>query len=74
MAGPAQTAQKENESIVLPILKLLLIVVALGALGFSLVMIDLPNKNYVWIAIEIVVAVLLAMAFVGKVKRIFGGR
>ena len=74
MAGPAQTLQKANGSIAIPLLKLLLIVVAIGALGFSFVVIDLPNKNYIWIVAEIVVAVLLVMSFISNIKRIFGGR
>ena len=74
MAGPAQTLQKANGSIAIPLLKLLLIVAAIGALGFSFVVIDLPNKNYIWIVAEIVVAVLLVMSFISNVKRIFGGR
>ncbi len=74
MAGSAQTAQKANGSIAVPLLKLLVIVSALGALGFSFVMIDLPNKNYIWIVAEIVVAVLLVQAFISNAKRAFGGR
>ncbi len=74
MAGSAQTAQKANGSLAVPLLKLLVIVVALGALGFSFVMIDLPNRNYIWIVAEIVVAVLLVQAFISNVKRTFGGR
>jgi uncharacterized membrane protein YqjE len=74
MGQPVQTAQKANGSIAVPLLKLLLVVVALGALSFSLITIDLPNKNYLWIVAEIVVAVLLVQAAVGYLRRISGGR
>jgi hypothetical protein len=73
MGQPAQTVQKPNGSIALPVLKLLLTIVALVALGFSLIVIDLPNKNYLWIVAEIVVAVLLVMGAFGNIKKIFGG-
>jgi len=74
MSQPAQTVQKANGSIAAPLLKLLLIVVALVALGFSLITIDLPNKNYLWIVAEIVVAVLLIQAAVTNLRRVFGGK
>ncbi len=74
MGQPAQTAQKTNGSIAVPLLKLLLIVVAFAALGFSFIVIDLPNKNYLWIVAELVVAVLLIQAFIGNAKRAFAGR
>jgi len=74
MSQPAQTVQKANGSIAVPLLKLLLIVVALGALGFSFIIIDLPNKNYLWIVAEIVVAVLLILAAVSNLRRVFGGK
>ncbi len=74
MSQPAQTVQKANGSIALPLLKLLLMVVALIALGFSMIMIDLPNKNYLWIVAEIVVAVLLVQGAIGNLRRIFGGK
>ena len=72
MSEPAQTVQKANGSVALPVLKLLLTIVALGALGFSLITIDLPNRNYLWIVGEIVVAVLLVQSAIGNVRRIFG--
>lgn len=74
MSQPAQTVQKANGSVAVPLLKLLLIVVALMALGFSMITIDLPNKNYLWIVAEIVVAVLLIQAAVTNLRRVFGGK
>ena len=74
MSQPAQTVQKANGSVAVPLLKLLLIVVALIALGFSMITIDLPNKNYLWIVAEIVVAVLLIQAAVTNLRRVFGGK
>ena len=74
MGQPAQTVQKTNGSITLPVLKLLAMIVALVALGFSMIMIDLPNKNYLWIVAEIVIAVLLIQGAVGNLRRIFGGK
>lgn len=59
MGQPAQTVQKTNGSMTLPVVKLLAMIVALVALGFSMIMIDLPNKNYLWIVAEIVIAGLL---------------
>ena len=74
MSQPAQTAQKANGSIAAPLFKLLLVIVALGALGFSLITIDLPNKNYLWIAAEIVVAVLLVQGGLGYLRRILASK
>ena len=74
MGQPAQTVQKTNGSMTLPVLKLLAMIVALVALGFSMIMIDLPNKNYLWIVAEIVIAVLLIQGAVGNLRRIFGGK
>ena len=74
MVQPAQTVPKANGSIALPILKLLLMIVALIALGFSMIAIDLPNKNYLWIAAEVVVAVLLIKSVVSNIRRTFGGK
>ena len=71
MGQPAQTVQKTNGSIALPVLKLLLMIVALVALGFSMIAIDVPNKNYLWIAAEIVVAVLLIQGAISNIRRIF---
>jgi hypothetical protein len=73
MGQPAQTVQKANGNIA-PVLKLLLIVAALIAIGFSMIVIDLPNKNYLWIVAEIVVAVLLILAAVSNLRRVFGGK
>ncbi len=56
------------------ILKVLLIVGALIGIGYSVAMIDLPNKNYYWIAFEVVVAILLIPVAIGNVKRLLGGR
>jgi len=74
MGQPAQAVQKANGSIALPVLKLLLIVAALVAIGFSMIVIDLPNKNYLWIGAEVVVAVLFIMSGVSYLKQIFGGK
>ena len=74
MSQPAQPARKANGSVALPILKLLLIVAALIAIGFSMIAIDLPNKNYLWIGAEIVVAVLFIMSAVSYIRQIFGGK
>ena len=74
MGQPAQAVQKTNGSIALPVLKLLLMIVALIALGFSMISIDLPNKNYLWIVAEVVVAVLLIQGVVSNIRRIFGGK
>ncbi len=74
MGQPAQTVQKTNGSMTLPVVKLLAMIVALVALGFSMIMIDLPNKNYLWIVAEIVIAGLLIQGAVGNIKRIFGGK
>jgi hypothetical protein len=63
MGQPAQTA---HGSIALPVLKLLLIVVALITLGFSMITIDVPNKNYLWIVAEIVVAALFIQSAVSN--------
>jgi len=49
-------------------------IVALAALSFSMITIDLPNKNYLWIVAEIVVAVLLVQRAVSNIRRIFGGK
>ncbi len=73
MSQPAQPAQKANGSIAVPLLKLLLVFVAFGALGFSFIAIDLPNRNYLWIVAEIVVAVLLIQAAIGYLRKIIGG-
>ena len=74
MGQPAQTVQKTNGSIALPVLKLVLIVAALVAIGFSMIVIDLPNKNYLWIGAEVVVAVLFITSAVSYLKQIFGGK
>ncbi len=74
MGQPVQTVQKTNGSIALPVLKLLLMIVALVALSFSLIAIDLPNKNYLWMVAEIVVAVLLIQGAVSNTRRIFWGK
>ena len=74
MVQSAQTVQKTNGSIALPVLKLLLVVAALIAIGFSMILIDLPNKNYIWIGAEVVVAVLFIMSAVSYLKQIFGGK
>lgn len=73
MSQPAQAVQKTNGSIGVAFLKLALILAALGALGFSLFTIDVPNKNYFWIAAELVVAVLLVQGAIGSIRRIFRG-
>ena len=69
-----QAAQKTNGGIVMPLLKVLLILAALAGIGFSIATIDLPNKNYYWIAFEVVVIALLIPVAVGNLKRLFGGR
>lgn len=56
------------------ILKVLLVVLALCAIGYSIVMIDLPHEKYYWIAFEVVVAILLIPVAIGGVKSIFGGK
>ena len=74
MGQSAQTAQTANGGLAIPLLKLALIAAALIALSYSMVTIDLPNKNYFWIAAEIVVAILLIQAFITNLRRIFGGK
>lgn len=56
------------------ILKVLLIVAALVGIAFSVVAVDLPNKNYYWIAFEIVVALLLIPVAISNLKAIGGKR
>ena len=73
MSQPVQTAQKTNGSTGIALVKLALILAALTALGFSLITIDVPNKNYLWIAAEIVVAGLLIQAAIGNFRRILRG-
>lgn len=70
MSQPTQAVQKTNGSFGMPLFKLALSLAALIALGFSVVMIDLPNRNYLWLAAELVVAVLLILAVIGSFKRI----
>ncbi len=75
MSQPAQTVRKANGGIAAPLLKVLLYVAALIGVGYSMVTIDLPNQNYVWMVAEAVVAVLLIMGVIGNLKRVFrGGR
>ena len=73
MSQPAQTVQKTNGSTGLALVKLALVSAALIALCFSLITIDVPNRNYLWIAAEIVVAALLIQAAIGSIRRIFRG-
>ena len=73
MGQTVQAAQKANGGIAMPLLKVLLVVVALAVIGWSVVTIDLPNGRYYWIAIEAVVAVLLIPVAIGNLKRLFGG-
>jgi hypothetical protein len=56
------------------LLKVLLVVLALAAIGYSIVAIDLPNQKYYWIAFEVVVAILLIPVAIGGLKSLFGGR
>ena len=73
MSQPAQPAQKASGSIG-PVIKLVLIVLALAAIGFSMIVIDIPNRNYLWIVAEAVVAVLFVMSGISYLKQIFGGK
>ncbi len=56
------------------LLKVILIIAALIGIGYSVATIDLPNKNYYWIAFEVVVAVLLIPVAIGNTKRLLGGK
>jgi hypothetical protein len=56
------------------ILKVLLVVAALIGIGFSIITIDLPNKNYYWIAFEVVIGALLIPVAIDNLKRSFGGK
>ncbi len=56
------------------ILKVLLIVAAVAGIGYSVVAIDLPSKNYYWIAFEVVVALLLIPVAISNLKTAFGGK
>lgn len=71
MSQPAQTVQKTNGSVGIAILKLVMILVALGAFGYSMATIDLPNKNYIWMAVEVLVALLLIQSAIGIIRRLF---
>jgi hypothetical protein len=43
--------------------------------AFSLITIDLPNKNYLWIIAEVVLAALLVQGAISNVRRVYrGGR
>jgi len=74
MSESANAIPQKNGSIVAPLLKIALVVVALIALGYSLVTIDVPNRNYVWIVVEIAVAVLLIQSAISNLRRVFGRR
>ncbi len=74
MSQSANTIEKQNGSVAVPLLKVVLVLVALAALGFSMVTIDIPNQNYVWIVVEIAVAVLLIQSGVSNLRRVFGGK
>ena len=73
MSQPAQPVQKTNGNTGGALVKLALIVAGLIALVFSLITIDVPNRNYLWIVVEIIVAGLLIQAAIGLFRRIFRG-
>jgi hypothetical protein len=56
------------------LVKLLLVILAFCAIGYSVVMIDLPNGKYYWIAFEVVVALMLIPVAIDSTKRMFGGK
>ncbi|MFZ1109771.1 MAG: hypothetical protein WAN43_15670 [Rhodomicrobium sp.] len=56
------------------LLKVLLVVAFFIGIGYWIAVYDLPNRNYYWIAFEVVIAILLIPVAIGNLKRVLGGK
>ncbi len=74
MSDAQKTIQQQGGGIIMPLLKVLLVVVALFVIGWSVVTIDLPNARYFWIVFEVVVALLLIPVAINSIRQMFGGK
>ncbi len=78
MSETAKTIPGSNAGIMMPLLKVLLAIAAIVAIGFWLVTKELPNagswSSYFWIVMEIVVAILLIPVVINNLKRLFSGK